>query len=443
MSKLGCIRLMVALSAGLCAGPLFSQTPNKDQTGTNTQAPAESMVPTTPDQAQTPNGGGEEQTQYAVALDGTGLISMDSSAPSHLLFGATVSGGWDSNPDNLGNGVASGVYTLTPYLGVQANTPKAQYLFQYLPTITEFSSSSYAKQSINVASVSIVGSASDRWKWDIKAKGSYGQDSIRFLGSQQTVAVGQVPGTGPNSASYLPNAGTVTSIDGAGEVSYRKSERDSIELRVENAFNRYTSLNESNSTATMNLGYDRRLSALLGVVAYGQSTYYYGSLRCGSYGGGIGLRWQPDERTSLSVSGGPQLSTQACGNQQGFAYSVSLSTRLSGASQIYLLSARQPATSYLGPGLWQDSVSGGYQRKVKVIGTISFDVGYVASNTLTTVSSYRGTYFDCAYGYPLGHGLHASYSYRGYVGDSGGTAVTRNVALFSIAWTSAAGHVFQ
>lgn len=443
MSQLGCIRLTVALSAGLIAGPLFAQIPDKDQTDRGIQIPTDSIVPTTPDQVQTSNGGGGQQMQYASALDGTGLISLDSSAPSHLLLGATVAGGWDSNPNNLGNSVASGVYILTPYLGVQANTPKAQYLFQYLPTITGFSSSSYAKQSINVASARILGSASDRWKWDIKAKGSYGEDSIRFLGSQQTVAVGQVPGTGPNSASYLSNAGTVTSIDGAAEVSYRKSERDSIELRVENAFNRYANLNQSNSIAAMNLGYDRNLSASLGVAAYGQSTYYYGSLRCESYGGGIGFRWQPDERTSLSVSGGPQLSTRACGNQQGFAYSTSFSTRLSGASQVYLLSARQPATSYLGPGLWQDSISGGYQRQVKVIGTVSFDVGYVASNTLTAVSSYRGTYFDFAYGYPLGHGLRASYSYRGYVGDSGGTVFTRNVALFSIMWAPAAGHVFQ
>ncbi len=61
-----------------------------------------------------------------------------------------------------------------------------------------------------------------------------------------------------------------------------------------------------------------------------------------------------------------------------------------------------------------------YQRQVTSIGTVSFDVGYVASDTLTTVSSYHGTYFDCIYAYRLSHGLRISYSYRGYVGDTGG-----------------------
>src|ERR1700738_3890172 len=117
MNKLGCIRLTVALSAWFFAGPLFAQTSNKDQMNTSTQ-PVESPVSTTQDQVQAANEGKEQQMQYAPALDGTGLISLNSRSPSHLLLGATVAGGWDSNPNNLGNGAASGVYTLSPYLGI-------------------------------------------------------------------------------------------------------------------------------------------------------------------------------------------------------------------------------------------------------------------------------------------------------------------------------------
>jgi hypothetical protein len=357
-------------------------------------------------------------------------------------LGATIAGGWDSNTDNLGNGIGSGLFTVSPYLGIQAITPKTQYLLQYQSTHTGFSSS-YAGQNMNVASASILSSVNSRWSWDLKAVGSYGQDSIRFLGSQQTVAVGEVPGTGANSASYLANAGTVTYVEGAVGVKYRKSQIETIELRIANDFSHYTGLKESNSTATTNLIYDRDLSPTLGMIAYGQNAYYYGSLHCESYGGGFGLHWRPSERTLLSVSGGPQINVSECGSQQGFAYSVSFSTRLSGKSQIYVLSDRQPTTSYLGPGLWQESSSAGYQRQVLSNGTISFDIGYVASDTLAEVSSYHGTYFDCNYGHRLGHGLRASYSYRGYVGDSGGTHYSRNVALFSIVWTPGAGHVFQ
>jgi hypothetical protein len=441
MNKLGPLRLIIALSAFHFTGTILAQTSNGDPKSTSVPS-VDSPTATSDDTVQVVKVE-EQKTQYATALDGTGLIALDSSAPSHLFFGATVSGGWDSNPDNLGNGVASGVYTLSPYVGIQASTPKTQYLFQYQSTISGFSSSSYTRQNMNLASAKIVGSASNRWSWDLRAAGSYGQDSIRFLGSQQTVVVGEVPGTGPNSASYLPNAGTVTYVDGGGGVKYRKSERDSFEFRSSNSFSHYTGLSESNSIASSKLGYNRDLSPTLGVIAYGQNAYYYGSLHCESYGGGVGLHWQPAERTSLSLSGGPQFNTSACGSQQGFAYDASFSTRLSGTSQIYLLSARQPTTSYLGPGLWQTSASGGYQKQVRTVGTISFDIGYVASDTLATVSSYHGIYFDFVYGYRLGHGIRASYSYRGYIGDSGGTSFNRNVAVFSIAWTPSAGHVFQ
>jgi hypothetical protein len=439
MSQRGCSRLVVILSIGLLAGPVLAQVPADDSKSTNIASSGDLSAGT---DDTTPSTREEQQMQYAAALDGTGLISLSNRIPSHFLWGATVAGGWDSNPDNLDKGVASGIYSLNPYVGVQISSPKTQYLFQYQSTNTGFTSN-YARQSMNVASARVLSNLNDRWSLDLKAMGSYGQDAIRFLGSQQTVAVGGIAGTGPGSASYLPNAGTVTYADESIAAAYRKSERDTIELSVSNSFNRYSGLGESNSVAALNLAYARDLSPTLAALAYGQSSSYYGSLQCESYGGGIGLKWQAGEKTAISLSGGPQLNTSECGTQQGFAYSASLSTQLTGKSQLYLLSARQPTASYLGPGLWQESASGGYQRQVTAIGTIGFDIGYVASKTLTTVNSYNGTYVDFIYGYHLGHGLRASYSYRGYVGNSGGTRFSRNAAMFSMVWTSEANHNVQ
>lgn len=438
MSHRWCSRFVVMLSIGLFAGTVLAQAP----TDNSTNMGSSSDLPATGTDNTTPSASEEPQTQYAAALDGTGLISLSSVIPSHLLWGATVAGGWDSNPENLDKGAASGIYTLNPYAGVQINTPKTQYLFQYQLTNTGYTSN-YARQNMNVASARVLGKINDRWSLDLKAMGSYGQDSVRFLGSQQTVAVGGVPGIGPGSASYLPNAGTVTYADESIGAAYRKSERDTIKVSVSNSFNHYSGLNESNSVATLNLAYARDLSPTLAALVYGQGSSYYGSLRCESYGGGVGLNWKASEKTAISLSGGPQLNTSECGTQQGFAYNASFSTQLTGKSQIYLLSSRQPSASYLGPGLWQESSSGGYQRQVTSIGTISFDIGYVASKTLTTVNSYRGTYVDFIYGYRLGHRLRASYSYRGYVGDAGGTSFSRNAAMFSMVWTSEANHDVQ
>jgi hypothetical protein len=444
MTTLGYIRFIAALSTGLIVGSPFAQTLSDDQTTTSAHPPVESSGVNPEDAVLASNGTGEQKMQYAAALDGTGLISMDRTAPRHLLLGATVAGGWDSNPDNLGNGASSGLYTLSPYFGIQVSTPKTQYLLQYQPTITGYSTSIYAQGTVNVASATIVGTVNERWRWDFRASGSYGQDSLRLLAPQQSVAVGEVPGNNSSSASYLPNAGTVTYANGNLDIHYRKSERDSLEFDLANSFSYFTGSSENNGVATTGrFVYGRDLSSKLGAIAYGQSSYINGFIDCASFGGGIGLTWQAGERTSLSLSGGPQFDTSACGNQLGFSYNAAFSTRLSHKSQIYLLASRQPTASYLGPQLWQLSVSGGYQRRIASTGTVSLDLGYAGSDTLATVSSYHGTYFDCIYGHPIGHGFSAAYSYRGYIGDWNGTKFTRNLALFSLTWTPGAGRVFQ
>jgi hypothetical protein len=443
MNKFSHIRPITALFIGVLVSSLHAQTADENHVNTSNRSPGQSSLANATDSTQTLIGTGDEQMQYTPALDGSGLISMDSAMPKRILVGAVVSGGWDSNPDNLANGASSGLYTLSPYVGIQSNSSSTRFLLQYQPTITGYSSGAYSNQTMHAASIAILGNVNERWKWDLNASGNHGEDATRFIAPQQSIAVGEVPGAGPNSASYLANAGTVTFVTGSAGVHYRKSERDSFEFGIANTFSRYAGFSDNNSIASTNFGYDRALSSSFDMRAYEQTYYYYGAINCPSFGGGVGIKWHVLDGTFLSLSGGPQLNTAACGKQQKFSYSAAFSTRLTGKSQIYVLTAREPAISYLGPGLWQTSASGGYQRQVLAAGTLKFDVGYVSSDTLTVVNSYHGTYINFVYGVQLGHGLNASYNYRGYVGDTGGTGFSRNVASFSLAWTPNAGHLFQ
>jgi hypothetical protein len=361
-----------------------------------------------------------------------------------LMVGTTVSSGFDSNPSDIGQSpVSSFVTTVSPYLGLQAETATTQFLLQYEPTLTAYSSKDYSTRVMQSGSVAMMESLNQRWKFNVKASGEYGQDSARLLAPQQTVAVGGVPGTGPSSASYLPNAGTVTFVSADGGVQYQHSQRDAIDLHLSNTFSHYSGLTGNNSIATADLGYDRDLSPTLGLRAYGQTYHYYGAITCTSFGGGLGFKWHALDRTFLAFSGGPQLNSASCGRQQGFSFDTALSSRLTGKSQVYLLAARAPAVSYLGPGLWQTSISGGYQRRMLQRGTFSSDLGYTSSNTLVSSKAYSGTYFDVDYSHELPHGLSASCSYRGYLGQSGETTFNRQVALFSISWAPSAGHFFQ
>lgn len=431
MNKLRCLHLVAVLSISIMAGSLPAQTTSDNswdveaQLSSGSSAAADDMSSSVVE---------NQQTRLAAALDGTGLISLGSNVPSHLLFGATVSGGWDSNPNISREGVASQFYTVSPYFAIQGNRPKSQYLLQYQFTATGHNSK-YAGQTLNVASVHIIENPTERWNLDFESMGSFGQDSIRFMSAQQTVAVGQVPGTGPSSASYLTNGGSVTYVSAGLGSTFKMSARNSLQFNVANDVSRYTGYMGSNSIATAHFSFDRNLSLTRKASVYVQGSHYYGSIHCESYGGGFEFRWTPRENALITMSGGPQLDTPECGIQQGFSYSLSMSTSLSGKSQIYLMSGRQPATSFLGPGLWQESVSAGYQRQVTHAGAISFDVGYVRSDAAKAINSYKAGYYDCVYTYALSNRLRNSYTYRGYIGGSGGSYIDRNLFMFSLDWT--------
>ena len=210
-----------------------------------------------------------------------------------------------------------------------------------------------------------------------------------------------------------------------------------------NTFSRYASLGGENSVALTTVSFDHGLSRRLAFVTYGQGAFYYGKIQCQGVGGGVGIRWRFQQGSYLALSGGPQYDTSACKSQQGMSFDASLGTKLTGRSQIYFLASRQPTVSYLGGGLWQTSVAGGYQRQVGVRGALSFDVSHVSSSALATAGAYSGTYFDASFARRLAHGLVPSLNYRGYSGTSSGVGINRNLIMFSIAWSPEAGHIFQ
>lgn len=405
------IRFAAALLVALCAGQILAQSPPVvpvpgQQTPQTT--PAQSPTPSQPDaQAQQPNpvepapveaAPQEEepseqqapQPQYAPSLDGSGLIALGAMPRLQLLFGGTAFTGFDTNPGNLTNGQASAIYSASPYLSVQSNTGETQFLLQYQPTIIEYSS--YAGNNMQVASVRVDGRFHGRWKWTMNVSGSHGNDSIRLIAPGQTVAVGGVPGSGPSSASYLPNAGTATNLVAGAGFDYDLSARNSVSFKLGSSYDAQSTLDQKSSVATVSIQYSHAISPLLSAFGYEQSSKYFLDLNLVSIGAGAGIRWQPREGTSVSLQGGPQFntSTPSSKGQQGFAYAASLGTMVSGRARLYLMTDRQAVTGNLGPGLWQNDVSGGYQRRFQYSNFLAFDVGYVQSSTLLNYASYSG-----------------------------------------------------
>ncbi len=449
MTASNCLRLIASLFIGLATTSSLSAQTAAVQAQYIDDHPAGDVeqggaaLPDAPDAVQYSSSPMESTQNYVPALNGTGLIALGDALKTHVLIGATSSGGWDSNPDDQDNGAASGVFAISPYLGVQLISGKTRSLFQYQPTIQRFTLGEYSGGTLNVASASILHNINERWRWDFKAIGNYGQDSVRLLAPQQTQAVGNVPGASPQSTAYLPNAGILTYISGESGLHYDRSERDSIELQLSNGYSKYSGLNEESGVATSTVNYRRSISPDFGFLTYAQTSYYYESITCKSYGVGAGINWGGGGSTSLSLAGGPQLNSKACGQQQGFAYSAAFSTRLTETSQIYSTASRQITTTYLGPGLWQQIFTVGYQREITHSSTLSADVGYTSSPPVQNVSSYNGKYFDVIYNQHISSAFTTSVTYRSYSGNWGVTSFSRNIAMVSLSWTPGAGHANQ
>jgi hypothetical protein len=430
------VQLAISLLAATCAVQSHAQFSSEARLNPGEQSTPEVTVSS----SDAPTGNSVNQTERSrevPALDGGGLISMSSIRNSRLLFGGTISGGFDSNPQNLGNAKLSTNYSFSPYLGFQASTYRSQLFLQYHPTISQYSN--YAGQTMHLATGQVVGSFSPRLTWAAGISGSHGDDSLRLLEPTQSVSAGVLPGSG----AFLQDAGTVTDLDGAFDLHYEASPRDTIGLHFVDSYNSSSAMHQSGSVAGASVNYDHTLKPNFSLLVYGQNSKYLGDLKCTAFGGGVGIRWQPQESTLLSLKGGPQIDTPGCKSQQGFSYAAFISRKLPHRSQLSATADRQPVISYLGSGLWQDDISGGYDRQIRSANIVSFDVGYIHSSTLVNVGAYHGTFYEISYARRLHTGLSLSCAYRSFMGNTNGTPFNRNVLQFSLTFSPNARTLFQ
>jgi hypothetical protein len=402
--------------------------------------PTQSGCPGTPCEV----GGAESSSATAQGVtDSRGNFGIHSGAPGKVLIGVTVAGGMDSNPSSLQDGKASRLYIISPFAGFRGATPKSTMLVQYQLKYLGLNSS-YVGQTLHQGSASLTRSLSDRWSLETAATASHGQNSVRLVASP-TPYSSALGGTAPESTSYLTNDTTVTNISGTASVNYRASERNDVRLQVANGFTKFAQpvqTNEStlgpvgsNAIVLASLGIARRYSKQFSGTVFWQESYYYGSLACGSHGGGVGIAWMPNGGTSIAASIGPQLNNAACGARQGFFYSAAVTRTLTPRSQAYAIAERRAATSYVGPGLWQNTYRAGYSHQIASKGDLRFDVAYVRNANSTSENSYSGLFLDSTYTHPVGHGLTAAFIYQVYVDHYGPATVGRNLAMFAISWS--------
>jgi hypothetical protein len=438
MKKSEPIRMSVLLLM-LCAGKLFGQSSVDSATGPDSLAQNQSSADTSSNAPKTPDA--SEQQQYVPSLMGSGLVRLDDIQSFHILTGGTISTGVDTNPTDSTDGQASALYSFAPYLGIAAGSARSQFMVQYRPIFTGYSA--YSGNALQQASATFTNHPNPRWNWTIGMDAVHGDNSVRLLAPSHSIAVGGVAGSGSDAASYLPNAGTVTDINGGLDLQYNLSPRDALKMQISNSYNSYPQSHESGGLTTETVNYTHAVRPTLAVLAYGQTSEYYLDVHCNTVGGGVGITWQPSASAEVSLQGGPQLNSPACNQQQGFSYHAYFSNNITGQSQFYIRSDRQAVNGFLGPGLWQNDVSGGYQRKFLARNAVSFDLGYLESNTLVSSGHYSGFFGEASYTRQIEGPFSLTCRYQNYEGTQANTRFTRNLLAFSLVITPKAPSFFN
>ena len=435
MKRSALIRIGFILALALCAPKIHGQS--EPEPANDPIAPAADAQNSTDSSstAQAVLDLSTEQQQYVPALDGAGLFSLQKIQGFRILAGGAVSTGFDTNPNNSADSMASGLYSFLPYIGMAAGNVSTQLLLQYRPVFTRYTA--YAGNSMQQVSARFTNRSRPRWSWAIGMDGMHGNDAVRPLAPSNTIVIGNVAGSGSSAASYLPNAGTVTDINGGFDLLYDLSPRDALAVRIANSYNSYPQLHQNSGVVTETVNYTHLVRPTLEFLVYEQTSQYYLDIHCTTVGGGFGVTWEPRSHIELSLQGGPQLNSSGCQADQGFSYHAYLSSNIRGQSQFYVRGDRQPVNGFLGPGLWQNDVSGGYQRKFAIHNLVSADLGYTQSSTLANTGDYKGFYADASYVRQLKGPFSLSCKYQSFVGRQGTPSFTRNLLLFSILFTPA------
>ncbi len=373
-------------------------------------------------------------TTTASSLNGAGAITLDQSSGLQFNYGYSFSGGWDSDPAEVSGRPSSGLFFATTYVAAAGSVGQAQYVLQYAPTFTKYTSDAYTGGVYHVASAKMLGAFNERWLWDTEVGGTYGKDALRLLGPSDTALVGNVDAAPPTSSSFLPSAGTALLLNLSGSLNYRRSERDTIALQLGDMHSHLSGLRDDDF-ASARLTYSRRMSQRFRVSSYGQTLIDSATPSCPSIGAGVGGDVKLTENTGMEFSVGPQFQAGGCpGN--GASFNAAFNSRLTDVSQVYAIGGRQFTSGYLGAATWQTNLGGGYQRRILDLGMLSGDVNYTKSDVNAQVADYHGLFATATFGRKGLHGLSPFVSYRHLLSSTSGITLSRDVAMFSLTWQS-------
>jgi hypothetical protein len=350
-------------------------------------------------------------------------------ARHYLLYGLNLSASYEHDTAYQGFPAASRVLPqFAPYLGLMGHTRTGYFVLQYAPSIVPYDSALGRAVTFHNLGFDAGGAFTRRLSWKFDAHAGYGGEVGRLTGdlNSQAVVAG-VSESGPSFASLQPLTGNALNSSTSAGLGYQLSPRESIHAAISDTYNGFVYApaatlpagsvsNVRDNTVGLALSFDRTISPTMTLHAYGNSDRIFSNvLPCHSFGGGLGMTYQPTRTVTADVGAGP---SSGCGAQAA-NFHANLAAALRNRVRVYGGASRQMNTTYRLNSRWEDNVAGGAAKQFGHA-DLGFDAGYFHGQPLGLVGPSSGYFVSPRINYSLrlSRVSGIGFSYRRFQGSS-------------------------
>jgi hypothetical protein len=399
-----------------------------------------SLVPQQRNDQTIPNG------EYVEGEQAVSLKSRD--YKYQMFYGLSASSVYTNSLGGVGATTDLISTSINPYLAVFMPTRTGRYLMQYSTVVNPNDTASGGPQAYHTATLSAMGSFSERWYWSASSSGSYGSESARLQGPLSFLVVGNTPIANTTATAILLRAKNVAFSESTFGIGWLKSRRDKIGISVSHT---YTGI-EGDSTTPGSFGthanavggkleYVRTLTPRVDLRSYGEAQTVLNGPTCNTFGGGLGIGAKLSHSVELDVRGGPQWSTDSCGSPQSANFSASLVKNFGSQDRIYASVNRVFTTVARLDSRWEDNATVGFSKAVQRL-TFTTDAGYLRGDSITTfIPAYHGYFVAPRVRYKIMNTMGFTAGYRSFHGTGGGlSSGNLSYATAGIEWYPAPLH---
>ena len=290
------------------------------------------------------------------------------------------------------------------------------------------------------------GAFTRRLSWNFDAHAGYGGEVGRLTSnlSSQTVVSG-VSESGANYASIQPLTGNSLNASTSYGLAYQLSPRQSVQASVSDTYYSFSyqpagSVQGVHDNAIgLGLSFNRTLSQTMTLHAYASGARVFSGVladlpTCNTFGGGVGLTYQPTRTLTADVGAGPSA---GCGAQAA-NYHANLAAALRSHIKAYVGASRQMNTSYRLNSIWEDNVVAGAGKQFGHA-DLGVDGGYFHGQPLGLTGPSNGYFVSPRINYSLRLSRISGigFSYRRFHGSAGAGTPDLSFAMVTLSFSPA------